>query len=326
MIDPICARNPKEAECLSKKHLTIIGCGSGGSALALMAARSGIGKLTLVDPETLALENVGRHMLSRSDVGKSKAKALKRLVKEINPNAEVHALADKFKELAQTPDLIISAADSFTCESMINDYSLRHGVPAIYGGCWGEASVGEILYVVPGRTPCYECLAGFRRDQVEIPDDPRKYTDLEFDATRIPGRAGLWPNILIIAGVMFQLVLALLDPESDRTQLIDYEHTLFLVNVSKYDSRLQPLATTFGKVKKGCNICRGRIDLRPSAELLEIARSVEAPSGDVRFAFAFGPDGCHRVQLREPPEAVDIPLIETTWEEGRDDHKTALGS
>src|SRR5713101_4020861 len=106
MIDPVFARNPKEAERLRDKHLAIIGCGSGGSALALMAARSGIGKLTLVDPETLALENVGRHMLLRSDGGKSKAKALKRLVKDINPRAEVHAIVDKFKGLAQKPDLI----------------------------------------------------------------------------------------------------------------------------------------------------------------------------------------------------------------------------
>ena len=75
---------------------------------------------------------------------------------------------------------------------------------------------------------------------------------------------------------MCQLVLALVDPESDRTRLIDYEHTLFLVNVSKYDSVLQPLATTFAKVKKGCNICNESVELGPSAELLEITRSIEA--------------------------------------------------
>ena len=56
-----------------------------------------------------------------------------------------------------------------------------------------------------GRTPCYECFAGFRRDKVEIPNDPRKYTDPNFDSTKVPGQAGLWPNILIITGVMFQI-------------------------------------------------------------------------------------------------------------------------
>ena len=120
--------------------------------MALMAARSGIGRLTLIDPETLALENVGRHMLLRSDVGQAKAEVLKQLIKDINPQAEVDAVVGRFKDLPERPDLIISAVDSFSCESMINDYSLRENLPAIYGGCWGEASVGEILYVVPGRT------------------------------------------------------------------------------------------------------------------------------------------------------------------------------
>ena len=110
------------------------------------------------------------------------------------------------------------------------------------------------MYVAPGRTPCYECYAGFRR-KVDIPADARKYTDPDFDSTKVPGQAGLWANILIITGVMFQAALALLDPENERAQLIDYEHTLFLVNVSNFSANLQPLAVTFGKVKRGCAVC-----------------------------------------------------------------------
>src|SRR5439155_25792409 len=254
MLDPVFARNPKEAERLSHKHLAIVGCGSGGSALAAMAARSGVGRLTLVDPDALALENVGRHMLSRADVGKPKAQGLKGMIEDVNPAAEVEAIGRTFEDLARKPDLIVAATDSFACESAINDYSLRENVPAVYGGCWGEASVGEILYVVPGRTPCYECYAGFRRN-VELPADARKYTDPDFDSTKVPGQAGLWANILIITGVMFQAALALLDPENERAQLIDCEHTLFLVNVSNFSANLQPLAVTFGKVKKDCAIC-----------------------------------------------------------------------
>lgn len=255
MIDPVFARNPKEAERLAEKHIAIVGCGSGGSALAAMAVRAGIGKFTLVDPDFLALENIGRHILSREDVGKPKVEGIKRTIIDVNPRAEVHVVRGKFEDLEVKPDLIVAATDSFACESAINDYSLRESVPVVYGGCWGEASAGEILYVVPGKTPCYECFAGFRRSTVEIPDDPRKYTDPEFDETKVPGQAGLWANILLITATLFQVVLGLIDPESGRAQLIDYDHTLFLINVSKYDSNLQPLAVTFGKVAKGCAIC-----------------------------------------------------------------------
>ncbi|MGH9680888.1 MAG: hypothetical protein ACRD4Y_13140, partial [Candidatus Acidiferrales bacterium] len=103
--------------------------------------------------------------------------------------------------------------------------------------------------------PCYECYAGFRRNNVYIPANSAKYTDPDFDATKMLGQAGLWANILVITGVMFQVVLGLLDPKSNRNTLIDFEHTLFLVNVSLYGSDLQPLAVTFGRVKKGCAIC-----------------------------------------------------------------------
>jgi len=220
-----------------------------------MSARSGIGSFTLVDPEPLAPENVGRHILSRASVGVAKVSELQRAIEAINPAAKVEAIAAKFTDLAVKPDLLAVATDSFACESLVNDYALREGIPAVYGGCWGEASVGEILYVVPGKTPCYECYAGFRRQSADIPADARKYTDLDFDATKLPGQAGLWANILVITGVMFQVVLGLIDPDSDRRGLIDFEHTLFLVNVSNYDSRLQPLAVTFGRVKRGCAVC-----------------------------------------------------------------------
>src|SRR6266581_4914559 len=103
MIDPVFARNPKEAERLSHKHLAIIGCGSGGSALASMAARSGVGRFTLIDPDALALENIGRHMLSRADVGKFKVLALKRMIEDVNPAALVEAVCGRFEALAQKP-------------------------------------------------------------------------------------------------------------------------------------------------------------------------------------------------------------------------------
>ena len=229
-----------------------------------MGARAGVGRFTIVDPDVLSLENVGRHMLSRESAGQPKVKAMKRAIKAINPKAEVHAIAKDFMTLnpktlwnGSRPDLLIGATDSFACDSRLNSISLHEGIPAVYGGCWGEASVGEILYVIPPKTPCFECYASFRRHTAPLPvDDPRKYTDPNFDETQVPGQAGLWPNILVIAGIAFQVVLGLLDPEGDRGRnLIDHEHTLFLINVSDYDSPLQPLAVTFGRVAKGCAIC-----------------------------------------------------------------------
>ncbi|MCL4402226.1 MAG: ThiF family adenylyltransferase, partial [Acidobacteria bacterium] len=62
------ARNPRERELLERTRISIIGCGSFGSALADMLVRAGVGRLTLIDPEPLAAENLGRHMLTGKDV------------------------------------------------------------------------------------------------------------------------------------------------------------------------------------------------------------------------------------------------------------------
>jgi len=291
-IDPVFARNPREAERLKEKHLVIVGLGSGGSALALMGARAGVGHFTLIDPDELALENVGRHMLSRDCVGQPKVKAMKRAIKVINPQAEVHAIAKDYRDLkpaeifkGRKPDILIGATDSFGCESMLNSLSLTEGIPAVYAGCWGEASVGEVLYVIPGKTPCFECFARFRRDTAPLPaDDPRKYTDPNYDGTKVPSQAGLWPNILVICGITFQIILGLLDSEGDRGRsLIDYEHTLWLVNVSAYDSPLQPLAVTFARVEKGCTVCDESklselgADLPRGAAMVQDESSAEVP-------------------------------------------------
>src|SRR5207245_6134179 len=116
MIDPMFARNPKEAEQLSTKHVTIVGCGSVGGAFADMCLRSGIGRLTLVDPEVLAPENLSRHILSRAGLGEPKAEAVKHALQKLNPAARITAICGKFRELKEKPDLVIAVTDSFACQ------------------------------------------------------------------------------------------------------------------------------------------------------------------------------------------------------------------
>ena len=123
-LDPIFERNRAQAERLRRKHVAFVGCGSGGGSLAVMAARAGVERFTLVDPDILAVENLGRHVLTRADLGKPKVEGLKRMILDLNPQAEVEAVAAKFDDLAQKPDLIVAGTDSFECESFVNDFAL----------------------------------------------------------------------------------------------------------------------------------------------------------------------------------------------------------
>jgi molybdopterin/thiamine biosynthesis adenylyltransferase len=255
MANTIFARNPDERQALSDKHIAIVGCGSVGGGVAEIAARTGVGATTLIDPDTLSAENIGRHVLTTHDIGRPKVDALASHLLAINPELAITAEYGAFSgDLAPTPDLLISAVDSFQCESLINIYALDAKVPAIYAGVWGAASVGELYYVIPGKTPCYHCFASFRKTAAqELATDPRKYTDPNFDDTKVPGQPGLWAQILVVSGLCFQLGLGLLGL---RPQLIDEQHTLWLFNMTDFASPLQPLAVTFGKTaRRSCAVC-----------------------------------------------------------------------
>lgn len=265
LVRRVFARNPRERERLADKHLTVVGLGSVGSALALMAARAGVGQFTLIDNDLLTPENVGRHCCDLSALGQPKAQAVARLIRRVNPAARVAARAEDFRAATEdvepqgdpAKEVLIAATDSFECQSLVNLRSLETRIPALYVGCWGEARAGEILYVVPGRTACFECYAGFRRGTEPLaPGDPRRYTEADFDATRLPAQAGLWPNILVICGFAFQILLALLDGnETAQPELLDYRHTLWLVNVADFTCPLRPLAVTPALVRRGCAVC-----------------------------------------------------------------------
>lgn len=266
IVNRVFARNPAEREHLAGKHLVIVGLGSVGSAIAMMAARAGVGKFTLVDLDRISPENLGRHMCDLTAIDVPKTQAVADLIRRINPTASVDIRAEDFREVVDgilgshlDPEntVIVAATDSFECQSLVNLHSLDRGIPALYVGCWGEARVGEILHVVPGKTACFECYAGFRRDTASLDrDDPRRYTELDFDTTRVPAQAGLWPNILIICGFAFQILLALFSGgDHSESQVLDCEHPLWLVNVADFSSPLRPMAVNPAIVKRGCPVC-----------------------------------------------------------------------
>jgi ThiF family len=221
--------------------------------MADMFVKGGMGKLTLVDPDVFSEENLARHILTPKYVGEYKVKALMEHLSSLNEDCKIRAFSMKYNErdLAspiqslRDVDLIVSAVDSYECESMINADSLRQNIPTLYVGCWGEASVGEIYYVLPGETPCLECYAAFRKKQdIDIPAE--KYTDPNYDFSRVPGQAGLWANILIIAGMGFRAAMGIFTNDLPN-------RNLWLMNIASPD--LRPLGVTFGTVKKGCAVC-----------------------------------------------------------------------
>ncbi len=110
--------------CLKAASVLIVGIGGVGSYAAEAIARAGIGRITLMDGDTVQPSNLNRQLVAlTSTLGRNKAEVMAERIKDIDPGAEVTALARFYKEdddLDLTVyDWIIDAIDSINAKTAL---------------------------------------------------------------------------------------------------------------------------------------------------------------------------------------------------------------
>ncbi len=114
--------NPSEQGELRGKHVAIAGLGGIGGIELLTLARLGIGKFTIADPDVFETSNLNRQAgATVSTLGRPKAEVMAEMVRDINPEAEVHDLVgpvtiEGAAEFVKDADLFIDAIDAFEIE------------------------------------------------------------------------------------------------------------------------------------------------------------------------------------------------------------------
>ena len=128
----------KKLERLQKSFVTVIGIGAVGSYATEALARSGIGRLRLVDFDTIKETNFNRHILAiEPNLGKLKAEAAEDRIALINPQCKVEAVtafaAQETIEslLADSPDLVLDAVDSLNPKAQILEACINKRIPVI---------------------------------------------------------------------------------------------------------------------------------------------------------------------------------------------------
>ena len=175
------------------KRARVAGIGLGGSADLLMnLTRSGLGAVTLIDPDTVSEVNMVRQNYLPIDIGQPKSISLAGYLKEINPDLrvtplsyDITAMPDELLELHfRDVDLIISTTDSFAAQAKTNEIALRFGKPAVWPGIYEGGKGGEVVFWHPGL-PCYRCLLpGRYRAQSKAREEGRSL-DPKSDGTTI---------------------------------------------------------------------------------------------------------------------------------------------
>jgi adenylyltransferase/sulfurtransferase len=140
-----------------------IGAGGLGSPIAMYLAAAGIGKLGIVDFDTVDYSNLQRQILhTDADVGRSKAESAKETIRGINPNCEVvihntRISSENALDLIRPYDIVVDGTDNFPTRYLTNDACVLLKKPNVYGSIFrfeGQASV----FAPHLGGPCYRCL------------------------------------------------------------------------------------------------------------------------------------------------------------------------
>ena len=140
-----------------------IGTGGLGSPIALYLAAAGIGRLGLVDGDTVDFSNLQRQILhGTKDVGRKKLNSARDSIREVNPNVQVD-LYDTFftssnaRQIAEPYDVIIDGTDNFPTRYCSNDISVFLKKPNVYGSLFRFD--GQCTVFAPHLGgPCYRCM------------------------------------------------------------------------------------------------------------------------------------------------------------------------
>ena len=151
-------------EKLLSAHALIIGAGGLGSPVALYLASAGIGKITLVDHDTVDLTNLQRQVMhTTARVGQAKVTSGRDALLAINPDIEVVTLSERaddarLGELVSSASVVLDCTDNFQTRHAINRACVHAKVPLVSGAAIRMDGQVAVFDARSGSTPCYACL------------------------------------------------------------------------------------------------------------------------------------------------------------------------
>ena len=145
-------------------HVLVIGAGGLGSPVALYLGTAGVGRMTVVDHDTVDLTNLQRqiaHNLSR--IGHPKAESVRQTVGAINPDVQLRALVQRadtalLDALLPGVDLVLDCSDNFSTRHAVNAACVRHGKPLVWGAAVGFDGQVSVYDSRQPQSPCYACM------------------------------------------------------------------------------------------------------------------------------------------------------------------------
>jgi molybdopterin/thiamine biosynthesis adenylyltransferase/rhodanese-related sulfurtransferase len=149
-------------EKLLDAKVLLLGAGGLGSPTALYLAAAGVGTIGIIDNDVVDLSNLQRQVIHTTDrVGVKKVDSAEETMKAINPDVNVVKYdfrldASNILDVIQGYDIIVDGLDNFPTRYLLNDASVRLGIPVVSASILGFD--GQLTVFKPHDGPCYRCL------------------------------------------------------------------------------------------------------------------------------------------------------------------------
>ena len=145
-------------------HALVIGAGGLGSPVALYLASAGVGRITVVDHDSVDLTNLQRQIAhNQSRLGMPKAESVRATVAAINPDVQLNALVQRADDalLAQwvpQADVVLDCSDNFRTRHQVNSACVQHAKPLVSGAAIGWDAQISVYDTRQAQAPCYACV------------------------------------------------------------------------------------------------------------------------------------------------------------------------
>ncbi|WP_334056107.1 HesA/MoeB/ThiF family protein [Polaribacter sp. P097] len=129
-------------EKLQNASVLVVGCGGLGSPIAVYLASSGVGRIHLVDFDTVDISNLHRQVFyALDDVGKPKAEVLRKFIQQRAPFTKIEVTnkavsKDNIFELLENIDVVVDGTDSLPTKYLLNDACVLKQKPLVYGSLY----------------------------------------------------------------------------------------------------------------------------------------------------------------------------------------------
>jgi molybdopterin/thiamine biosynthesis adenylyltransferase/rhodanese-related sulfurtransferase len=280
---------------LKASSILLIGTGGLGSPLALYLTAAGVGRIGLVDYDTVDETNLQRQIIhGQSTIGMSKIESAAKRMRDLNPSVqidkyEVPITSDNALQIMEPYDVIIDGTDNFPTRYLVNDACVKLGKPNVYGSILRFEGQLSVFYAKEG--PCYRCM---------FPEPPPP--GLVPNCAEA-GVLGVLPGIIgtMQATEAIKLICGIGDPMVGRMLL--------------YDALEQSFTTIKVRKDPNCPVCGIPHE---QVQLIDYEQFCGVPAHDHASAEADAPTNGHVDEANKPIPQINAVTLKKRIDSGED--------